>query len=286
MTLIALVDGGGTKTRVRFLNQSDQSMRSEVVTGPSNLGLGASACWSEIQRAIELAGVSNPVQCIAGMAGSEYVKERTQFLQQAPFPTILVSDRDSGLFGAHQGDAGGCLTVGTGVALAWIDEARMLSRRGGFGFVLGDQGGGAWIGWRLLQQLVQVADRGEIADSHFRLIAELGIGSSVGEWMQFANQAGPKAFASLARPVVESEHFSALSRQILDEGLQALVSLLQDFPKQLPLALVGGLANVYGPRLIDEGYSVRAPKGDALDGLSYIDHHLDQLTVEYWTSHD
>ena len=41
MKLVALIDGGGTKTRIRFLNQADQTVVSEVVTGPSNLGLGA-----------------------------------------------------------------------------------------------------------------------------------------------------------------------------------------------------------------------------------------------------
>ena len=39
MKVIALIDGGGTKTRVRFINQADQTAISEVVTGPSNLCL-------------------------------------------------------------------------------------------------------------------------------------------------------------------------------------------------------------------------------------------------------
>jgi len=49
MSLIALVDGGGTKTRVRLLNQADQVVIAEVVTGPSNLGLGADTCWNQIR---------------------------------------------------------------------------------------------------------------------------------------------------------------------------------------------------------------------------------------------
>ena len=82
MSLTALVDGGGTKTRIRFLNQADQTVLSEVVTGPSNLGLGAESCWEQIREAIDLAGFTTPTKCVAGMAGSEYVVERSEFLSK------------------------------------------------------------------------------------------------------------------------------------------------------------------------------------------------------------
>ena len=285
MSLTALVDGGGTKTRVRFLNQADQTVVSEVVTGSSNLGLGAGSCWEQIREAIDLAGFPTPTKCVAGMAGSEYVAERSEFLSKAPCETLLVSDRDSGLFGAHLGASGGCLTVGTGVAFAWVDELGQLSRRGGFGFVLGDQGGGAWIGWRVLQELVRLEDRGGLSQSHRHLVYKLGIGETVNQWMQFANQAGPREFASLAKVVMESEEQVSLSQDILDEGLMELGRVIQDFPKYLPIALVGGLSGFYAPRIKAQGYQVVDPKGDALDGLAYIDQHLQKLTVEYWISH-
>ncbi|NCW73599.1 MAG: hypothetical protein EBW06_03260 [Gammaproteobacteria bacterium] len=285
MSLTALVDGGGTKTRVRFLNQTDQTVLSEVVTGPSNLGLGADSCWKQIREAIDLAGLPAPTKCVAGMAGSEYVAERSEFLSKAPCGTLLVSDRDSGLFGAHLGEPGGCLTVGTGVAFAWVDEAGQLFRRGGFGFVLGDQGGGAWVGWRVLQELVRLADRGGLDQSHHDLVKTLGIGDTVNQWMQFANQAGPRAFASLAKAVVESEQQVSLSRDILAEGVMELGRVIQDFPKHLPIALVGGLSGIYTSRIEAQGYQVVDPKGDALDGLAYIDQHLQELTVEHWMSY-
>ena len=285
MSLTALVDGGGTKTRIRFLNQADQTVLSEVVTGPSNLGLGAESCWEQIREAIDLAGFPTPTKCVAGMAGSEYVVERSEFLSKAPCETLLVSDRDSGLFGAHLGASGGCLTVGTGVAFAWIDEFGQLSRRGGFGFVLGDQGGGAWIGWRVLQELMRLEDRDGLNQSHRDLVEKLGIGETVNQWMQFANQAGPRAFASLAKAVVESEQQVSLSRDILAEGVMELGRVIQDFPKHLPIALVGGLSGIYAPRIKAQGYQVVDPKGDALDGLAYIDQHLQELTVEHWMSY-
>jgi glucosamine kinase len=285
MKVIALIDGGGTKTRVRFINQADQTAISEVVTGPSNLGLGADVCWEQIMQAITLAGVPMPVRCVAGLAGSEYAKQRSAFLSNSPCETLLVSDRDSGLFGAHCGMPGGCLTVGTGVAFAWLDESRQLFRRGGYGFMLADQGGGAWIGLRFLQELVRLVDRGLIDQSHQVLIDRLGIGQSVIQWMEFANAAQPRQFASLAKAIVEAEGQVSLSADIVSEGLMALIDLIEDFPKHLPIALVGGLSPVYSPRIQSLGYHVVESQGDALDGLAYIDQHRPQLTIDYWESY-
>ena len=284
MTITALVDGGGTKTRVRFLNNADQTVITEVVTGPSNLGLGAEVCWQQIHDAVDLAGLSMPAKCVVGIAGSEYLRQRAEFLAQASCQTVLVSDRDAGLFGAHKGRPGGCLTVGTGVAFAWIDHQGNLAHRGGFGFVLGDQGGGAWIGWRVLQELVRLSDRNQLDLVHHRLIIALGIGETANHWVQFANEAGPRAFALLARAVVDSEDKVPLAAEILTEGLQLLWRLIEDFPGSLPLSLVGGLSTLYGPRLAALGYQMVDPEGDALDGLRFIDQHLDHLIVEHWIS--
>ena len=225
-----------------------------------------------------------PAKCVAGMAGSEYRQQRAEFLAQSPCQTVLVSDRDAGLFGAHHGRPGGCLTVGTGVAFAWIDHQGNLESRGGFGFVLGDQGGGAWLGWRALQELVRLSDRNQLDRVHHRLIAALGIGETANHWMHFANGAGPRDFAGLARAVVDSEHDVPLAAEILTEGLHSLCRLIEDFPRSLPLSLVGGLSTLYATRLAALGYPVVDPEGDALDGLRFIDQHLGHLFVRYWTS--
>jgi hypothetical protein len=47
---------------------------------------------------------------------------------------------------------------------------------------------------------------------------------------------------------------------------------------------VGGLSTLYAPRLAALGYQVVDPEGDALDGLRFIDQHLNHLIVDHWTS--
>ena len=102
--------------------------------------------------------------------------------------------------------------------------------------------------------------------------------------MQFANRAGPRDFAGLARAVVDSEHEVPLAAEILTEGLHSLCRLIEDFTRSLPLSLVGGLSTLYAKRLVDLGYQVVDPEGDALDGLRFIDQNLGHLIVEHWTS--
>ncbi len=286
MKLTAFVDGGGTKTRVRLVDHSVGAIVGEVVTGPANLGLGCKACWNQIGRAIDIAGLDLPARCVVGLAGTEYSEERQGFLASAPFPTILVSDRDAGLFGAHGGRPGGCLTVGTGVSFAWLDPRGIITRRGGFGFMLGDQGGGAWMGQRLLCGLIRLADRSDLQPSHISLIESLEIGASPTDWITFANQATPLEFGSLAPKVLNTESTISLSADIISEGVAELESLIREFPKVLPLALVGGLAHAYKNHLKMLGFDVVTADGNALDGLSYIDQHLSTLRIDRWKSND
>ena len=198
----------------------------------------------------------------------------------------MVSDRDAGLFGAHSGRPGGCLTIGTGVSFAWLNESGVVTRRGGFGFVLGDQGGGAWIGQRLLCGLIRLADRGDLLPSHINLIESLEIGPTPNDWINFANRATPLEFGSLAPSVLNTESSMLLSASIISEGVVELESLVRDLPKNLSLALVGGLAHAYESQLGALGYEIVTADGDALDGLSYIDQHLGTLSIDRWKSDD
>jgi hypothetical protein len=119
---------------------------------------------------------------------------------------------------------------------------------------------------------------------HHRLINALAIGATANHWIQFANEAGPRAFGSLAMSIVEFEPHVPLVAEILAEGLCSLCRLIEDFPRSLPLSLVGGLSTVYSLRLEACGYRAVDPEGDALDGLAFIDQHLGHLDIEYWTS--
>jgi glucosamine kinase len=287
MTIAALIDGGGSKTRVRLIHFETGSIIGETVSGPGNLGLGAGAVYASINNACNILQCSRPDRIIAGLAGTEYAFERDQFLTLSSCPTQLISDRDSGLLGAHGGCVGGCLTVGTGVVLSWLDHDGKINRRGGFGFVLGDQGGGAWIGLRVLQQLLKLADRSAWQASHYAVVEEMKIGSVREDFIVFAHTASPADFALLAQIVCgQSILGNQFARDLLDEGVSYLVEILDELPQGLPIALVGGLATVYTPKLHQLGFNVTEPKGNALDGLALIGSYRVQASVDIWTNYE
>lgn len=285
MTCLALVDGGGTKTRVQLVQIETQTVLGEVQVGPGHLGYGASTVWARIESALA-SFAETPDHLMVGLAGAEHDANRTAFIEQARLPTDLVSDRDSGLMGSHAGQPGACLTVGTGVALSWLTTAGEMARRGGFGFRLGDQGGGAWLGLTLLQRLLPKIDGGQWSADVQALLDTCQLTPRVSDWMVFAETASAADFAVYAQPISQcAKQGNRFASDLLDSGCDALCSLLTSVPKGLTVAPVGGLAEIYRPRLKDRGVPIVTPVGDALDGLRYLWHHRDQCPVERWTSY-
>lgn len=284
MSYLALVDGGGTKTLVRLVESETEAVIAEARVGPGNLSEGAETVWARIQEALNAFPVPAD-RVLAGLAGSEYDLHREQFLANAPVPTELVSDRDSGLMGAHAGKPGVCLTVGTGVALAWMDLNGRIERRGGFGFVLGDQGGGAWLGLQCMRQLLPMLDSAALDADEKALLLACGLSTEPSAWMMFAGQASPATFAALSEPIVAADRAgNEAAKRLLQAGVDALLELLQSAPSDLPVAAVGGLSAVYRPLLQARGIPMVLPQGDALDGLLYIWRETTGSAIERWSS--
>lgn len=287
MTIWALVDGGGSKTRIRVIDAATGDILSESRSGPGNLTLGADTVWTSILAGLENPGVPQPAHIFAGLAGVESIDAREAFLMQARWPTTLISDRDSGLCGALLGAPGACLTVGTGVALSWLAGDGVVHRRGGLGFVLGDEGGGAWIGRRVVQLLAYHADRGLLDGASEHVAKALGMGVSLPEWVAFGQQAKPADFAALAPMVFTlADAGEALPKRVIDEGVAALIDLLSAVPSDLPIALVGGLTGCYVDRLREFGLPIVDAKGDALDGLWLDASGRVTLNLQRWSTHE
>ena len=77
-----------------------------------------------------------------------------------------------------------------------------------------------------------------------------------------------------------------MSADIISEGVTELEFLIRELPEVLPLALVGGLAHAYNNHIKMLGYEVVTADGNALDGLSYIDQHLNTLRIDRWKSNE
>ena len=187
MKLIALIDGGGTKTQVRFLNQAiRQSYRG--CDRPLKLGLGLMFV-KQIMQAIALAGVPMPVRYVAGLAGERVHRTAISILSNAPCERYWFQIATLGCLVRIVESPGGCLPSGRVLHLrGWTnpgssyDEAALVCGRGG----------GAWIRLRFLQNWFALLIEGLIDQSHQVLIDRLGISQSVIRWMEFANAAQPR----------------------------------------------------------------------------------------------
>ncbi|MES3022667.1 MAG: BadF/BadG/BcrA/BcrD ATPase family protein [Pseudomonadota bacterium] len=280
------VDGGGTGTRVR-LAKADGSELAQGRGGPSGLSLGIAPAWAAVGEAVAHAfreiGIERPdlgASAIGlGLAGVHNKQWAAQFAAADPGYAALALDNDgyTTLLGAHSGEPGIIVAIGTGSvgrALLADGSAREV---GGWGFPAGDEAGGGWIGLRAINHIEKVLD-GRRPDSPFaqELIGACGGNrDAIQLWLGRANQT---SYASLAPIVVRHADSDATARGFLaDAGAEvASIAAALDPSASLPLALCGGLGAPLRAYLPPDllARSVQA-QGDAASGaLRMIDRHL------------
>ena len=222
-----------------------------------------------------------------GLAGADVVTRRERFLALAPsFGELLLhSDAQTTLSGAHAGRPGAIVAIGTGsIGLAFgVDGSRRMSN--GWGFPVGDEGSGAWLGLRSMQLAQQALD-GRVATGALARAVFLVAGSNRAELLAWCEQAGQQRYATLAPLVFETEAADPQAAALLARAVLAIEQTVAaiDPAGTLPLALCGSLGRRFEPRL---GAAVRArcvaPAGDAVDGAlcllrQHLDHHFARAT--------
>ncbi len=167
------VDGGGTNCRIRLADENLVTL-ADAAGGRSNLQIEAGepayrSIMEGTRDAFAKAGVdyaeaANTYACF-GMAGGRLPSAREAFEQRHwPFAGVRVyDDIDIARAGAHGGEDGAVIIVGTGsAALAMVGGQR--HQAGGWGFQIGDQMSGAILGRELVRYAVEAAD-GLVEDS-------------------------------------------------------------------------------------------------------------------------
>ncbi len=162
------VDGGGTKTHA-VITDVDNRILGEGTAGPSNpLRVGvtkaAAAVLEAVDRACEAAEVrrSDLVAAEVGLAGARRVELRERMheaLSNLEIDDIeVVGDADIALYGATDGEPGVVVIAGTGSISCGINEAGKEACAGGWGPMVGDEGGGSWIARSALRAIAKAAD--------------------------------------------------------------------------------------------------------------------------------
>jgi len=275
------IDGGGTGTRARLCAVTGQPLALGQA-GPSSLSHGVAGAWRQILAAVDnafaQAGLAVPprAECAlaAGLAGANDSAQAAEFRALNPGFAALVLDTDSftALVGAHAGRPGLVLIAGTGsVAEAWQPGgARRIA--GGWGFPVGDEGSGAWLGLQAVRLAQHMLD-GRAARSPLAEAVCAVTGRDADTMLAWCAQARQTAYASLAPLVFEHEAGDPRAAALLQAAVDELAALVRalDPAAELPVVCSGSIARRLQPRL---PAALRArcaePAGDAADGALHL----------------
>ncbi|ROV60936.1 N-acetylglucosamine kinase [Vibrio ponticus] len=160
------IDGGGTSCRARIRDEHNQLI-GEAKSGSANIMLGADIAMAAIIEAIHAAAKQahlseqdfRNMHVGLALAGAEHKNSWLAFMAQPhPFASLVLNtDAYGACLGAHNGDDGAIMIGGTGSCgiLLKGGEQHVV---GGREFPISDQGGGAVMGLRLIQQVLLAYD--------------------------------------------------------------------------------------------------------------------------------
>ena len=277
MTAIVVVDGGASRCRLAAYSEQGYQLAQASLSDHASLSLGVLSAWRHIEQGLDIIrgelGESAswcPVQLVMGLAGSLQQQKREAFLQCLPtaLPATLVTDGYAQLMGATQGNPGICLSVGTGSVLHWLDERGQTGMVGGWGFPVGDEGSGAWLGMRALQHLLLHQD-GKLQNSSLINALQLHVGTEVSSIQQWTTESRSTVLANLAPLVFEhANRADQLAETLVEEAADKCLQLIRLAPAHLPVYIAGSV----GQQLIGRlsalvGRSVEKSAHDALHGL-------------------
>lgn len=273
------VDGGGTNCRIR-LADADLKTLAEARAGRSNLQLeGGEPAYRSINEGtrevfaaagLDLSEAAQAHACF-GMAGARLESARREFAERAwPFAKVTVyDDIDIARAGAHEGEDGAVIIVGTGSAgMALVGGNRY--QVGGWGFHIGDQMSGAILGRDLVRYAVEATD-GLVEASPLTeaVVAQLG-GSldAVMAW-SFANRQ-PADYGALMPLFIEYyEKGDPVAARLMEIELDHIDRYVTYFKARGAdrLAIVGGFGQRLMPLLTQRyGDYVCLPRAEPLHG--------------------
>ncbi|MCI0714619.1 MAG: hypothetical protein L0154_30975 [Chloroflexi bacterium] len=161
------IDGGGTSLRVVIVDDNLNEIASLAGDGVNPNSVGPETAQFRIRQAVRdvlhQAGLSSVDSVAIGIAGASNEHSTDWLLQtlQPVLPDSVIvpsSDMEIALVSARGRLDGILLLAGTGSVALGISPAGHHQRIGGWGYLLGDEGSGYWIGTQALQFLTRWLD--------------------------------------------------------------------------------------------------------------------------------
>lgn len=265
------IDGGGTKCRAILFDANGDEI-AQGLGGPANIAryqqTALESMLDAVKAAVASAGldfeeVSPLLDVCAGLAGA-FLPSSQQLLTQWEHPFgsfVFTSDLQVALIGAHGGEEGAVIITGTGSCAATLErtaEGYRVHQLGGYGFQLGDQSSGAWLGRQAVQQALLHADGIVDAKGLYDLVTGFYQCQTATEIVERLNRAQPGEFAQLAPGIFALANQDSSAAQIVQAGADYLNALAERVLSESSHRLVclGGLAQKWLP-LLSEGVKLR-----------------------------
>lgn len=284
------VDGGGTKTIARLINVTTQE-QWQAVSGPSSLTNDFSGAVSVLNVLIdELIGQATcqslEVIAVFGLAGTgdcDAVAKLQQTFEHRFIALDICSDASTSAYGANNGGEVAVVALGTGsvgMRLQLNEQGELRQHMvGGWGFLIGDEGGGAKLGYHSVQALI--TEFQHFGDAHSQLAQAVAAFINAKDSSAITRQkiavwlanAKPVDFAQLSPLVTQCHSSCSVAKEIIANHIASVKSLISDTRANttLPVVLLGGLAPFTQVLLSDKTKKfVINAQGDALDGACLL----------------
>jgi glucosamine kinase len=279
------VDSGGSHTAVVVGDRAGRELARAEGPGsamrPGGAERSAAVILEVARRAASQAGVSLPAAvAVVGAAGAGRAPER-EALAAALVATGAAErvdvrgDIEIALAAAFGDGPGVMVNAGTGsIAYARAPDGH-LYRAGGYGWQLGDEGGGYWLGRRALAAAARAQDGLEESSTLLeRLLVALGL-QAFDDLIRWTATATPAQVAALAPHVLNAaREGETVAQRAVEDAAAELAGLVQALMRRFPgtttvaVATAGGLLRPGSPLLaaLRARFGTDAPRARLANG--------------------
>ena len=263
------IDVGGTKTVCLLANDQSEVIAQGREEGANLQGAGELALekvlHSVMEKTLADRGVLPSVICL-GIAGVDRPADETvvrSIMKRIGYKAkiLVVNDALIALQAGIDAQPGIVIVAGTGSIAYGCNAKGEASRAGGWGYVLGDEGSGYWIGRLALRAVGRHSDgRGRVTSLTPRLLSHFGV-ERAAELIHkiYHQELTPSSIASLARYVQQSRDegdivASAILNRSADElmtAATAVMTRLELTEAEFTFVLAGGMFHAV-PWLCDQ----------------------------------
>jgi glucosamine kinase len=255
------VDGGGTKTRALVADERGNRLSEAIGPGSTvrahEVERSAGIIADVVREAMESAGAGQQrakVLCV-GVAGAGRENERLALIdalsaQQIAEEVIVQTDLAIALDDAFGDGPGVLLIAGTGSSAFARGPTGTTARCGGWGAVIGDEGGGAWMGRRALSVVAAASDGREPETALTGAVLTATESEETSDLIRWAATSTPATLATLAPVVMQVADAGDLrANAIVSMAVEELALHVRALARQLfaderasvPVAFTGGL---------------------------------------------